>query len=721
MRVVVIPERGRSMTRARIALVLAALATGITVALVVASEGRETLLEAVPGVAIGWAFVASGLVARARRPENRIGQVLVLAGVLRLVAEFCTGADSRALYPIGHLSHYAFWIAITYVLLAFPSGRLESALDRFIFVAIIFLLPLQLGWLLLGADNHRRDGFAVVASSHGARALDGVHYAVGLAVVSLLIVVLAGRWRHASPRLRFTLAPVLFAGAAGLTLGLLVLVDDVAGKPLGTAPMALFDLALAGVAIGFLVGVLRARLARSGVAELVVELARATAPGDLQAALARALRDPSLALAYWLPDSGRYVDAEGGPVELPIESEARAVLVVEREGRTIAALVHDPALCEEPELVKSVSAAAALALENERLQAELRAQLAESKEQEERLQALIDSSPLALVEYGPDRRVRLWNPAAERIFGWSRAEMLGQGNLPLAPAVKRSEGEELFARVLAGESLNDYETVRQRKDGTLVDVSIAAAPITDESSPVLGNMVAYTDISERKAQEAEVHRLNAALRARLEELRASRARIVEAADEERRRIERNLHDGTQQRLVSISMALGLAEAKLQTDATAAGAVLDEARQGLSAALEELRELSHGIHPAVLTERGLVAALQELTLRTAVPVKLALDGTERLPEQVEAAAYYIVSEALANVAKYAHATSAHVHVRPVNGTVVLEIADDGIGGAHPSQGSGVRGLTDRVEALGGRLWFSSPPGQGTIVRAEIPCG
>ncbi len=709
------------MTRARTALALLALATGMAVALEVALEGRESALDAVLGVGIGWSFVAAGLVAWARRPENAIGRVMVLAGVLRLVADFCTGTDNRVLYPVGHLSHHAFWIAIIYVLLAFPGGRLESARSRSILVGAALLLPMQLGWLLLGADNHTRDGLAVTYSARAAHAFDRAATGLGLVLVPPLILVLAGRWRSASPRLRVAIAPVLWTGAAALALAFLMLVDDAAGNPLGAVPAALFDLGLAAVAIAFLVGVLHARLARSAVAQLVVELDTATAPGDLRDALARALRDPSLALAYWLPDGDRYIDVEGRPFELPTESESRAVSVVEREGRKIAALVHDPALGEEPELVESVCAAAALALENERLQADLRAQLSESKQQEERLQALIDSSPLALVEYGPDRRVRLWNPAAERIFGWSREEMLGQGDLPLAPAAQRSEGEELFARVLAGESLNDYETARQRKDGTLVDVSIAAAPITDESGPALGNMVAYTDITERKAQEAEVHRLNAELQGRLEELRASRARIVEAADEERRRIERNLHDGTQQRLVSISMALGLAQAKLEKNPAAASTVVGEARQGLSAALQELRELSHGIHPAVLTERGLVAALQELTLHTAVPVELALDGTGRLPEQVEAAAYYVVSEALANIAKYAHATSAQVRMQPVDGKIVLEVADDGVGGADAGRGSGLRGLTDRVEALGGRLGFSSPPGQGTIVRAEIPCG
>jgi PAS domain S-box-containing protein len=143
---------------------------------------------------------------------------------------------------------------------------------------------------------------------------------------------------------------------------------------------------------------------------------------------------------------------------------------------------------------------------------------------------VIDASPLALVEFGLDTRIRLWNPAAERIFGWSREEILGRAGLPMAPRWKRAEAEELFVRVRAGESLNDYETVRQRKDGTLVDVSIAAAPVRDGSGRVVGNMVAYTDITERKAQEAEVHRLNAELHARLEELAASRARIVIQAD-----------------------------------------------------------------------------------------------------------------------------------------------------------------------------------------------
>src|ERR671930_1335668 len=262
--------------------------------------------------------------------------------------------------------------------------------------------------------------------------------------------------------------------------------------------------------------------------------------------------------------------------------------------------------------------------------------ISERKAQEERLQALIDSSPLALVEFGLDTRIRLWNPAAERIFGWTRKEMLGRGDLPMAPPDKRAESQDLFERVLAGESINDYETFRQRKDGTLVAVSIAAAPVRDASGHVVSNMVAYTDIPARKPQDAEVHRLNAELQARLEDLAASRARIETAGDVERRRLERNLHDGAQQRLVTLSPALRLAMGKLDSNPTAVREALADASDELALALAELRELARGLHPAVLTDRGLAPALEALAERAPLPVELEVD-CGILPSAIEAAA------------------------------------------------------------------------------------
>jgi signal transduction histidine kinase len=218
----------------------------------------------------------------------------------------------------------------------------------------------------------------------------------------------------------------------------------------------------------------------------------------------------------------------------------------------------------------------------------------------------------------------------------------------------------------------------------------------------------------------ENERLRAELLAKLAELQASRARLVEATDAERRRIERDLHDGTQQRLVSIAMTLGLVESKLSVDRPAVGPVLREARDALAVALDELRDLSQGIRPAILVERGLQAALDDLSRRAALPVRLdvAIDG--RLPEPVEAAGYFVASEALANAAKHSHASEVRLAASCDGRLLVIDVADDGIGGAATGRGSGLRGLADRVEALGGRLTVSSPPGRGTTVRAEIPC-
>ena len=337
-------------------------------------------------------------------------------------------------------------------------------------------------------------------------------------------------------------------------------------------------MALSTVPLAFLGGLMRTRLARTAVAELMTELGETPAPGSLRQSLARALGDPSLELAYWVRD-GTYVDVDGHAVALPAEGSARVATAVERSGRPVAALVHDASLRDHPELVDAVVAAAGLALENERLQADLRA--------------------------------------------------------------------------------------------------------------------------------------------RLEELRASRFRLVETADVERRRLERNLHDGAQQRLVALSLSLALAEREFASD-PAVIELLERTRSDLADALAELRELARGIHPSLLTDRGLKAALEALANRALVPVELAGLPDERLPDGVEAAAYYLVAEALTNVAKYAQASMASVRVVRENGHVIVEVSDDGIGGADSHRGSGLRGLADRVEALDGRLDLHSPPGAGTRIRAEIPC-
>ena len=306
------------------------------------------------------------------------------------------------------------------------------------------------------------------------------------------------------------------------------------------------------------------------------------------------------------------------------------------------------------------------------------------------------------------------------------------------PSLRRGGGiGHALADALDGTSL---ELVYRCADGGYVDETgrrlalppdvsdRASAPLEtgDEPSVVLTYDPARED--ERELVHAVVaaatlslenERLAADLRAKVEEVSASRARIVESGDAARRRLERDLHDGAQQRLVSLALNLRMLGSRIDGDPEA-GRQLDAARHELDQALDELRELARGLHPSVLSERGLTAALEGLARRAPLPVELDAMPDERLPDRVESASYFVVAEALTNVAKYAQATKASVHVSRANGEMLVEVSDDGVGGADPAGGSGLRGLLDRVSALGGTFEVDSRPGEGTTVRAAIPC-
>jgi signal transduction histidine kinase len=205
------------------------------------------------------------------------------------------------------------------------------------------------------------------------------------------------------------------------------------------------------------------------------------------------------------------------------------------------------------------------------------------------------------------------------------------------------------------------------------------------------------------------------------DLSDARQRIIAAADAERRRIERDLHDGAQQRLVALATMLSLAEARFKTDPERAGELVARARKEAELAVKDLRDLARGIHPAVLSDLGLAAALEALAARAPVPVQVSGVPSDALPLAVEAAAYFVTAEALTNVAKYAHASECSVCLSLEDGRLRVEIRDDGVGGADPSTGSGLLGLRDRVEALDGSLEVDSPPGDGTAVIVELPAG
>jgi signal transduction histidine kinase len=578
------------LMRRHLFIVLLALGAGVGAALLVLGSDRErppVAASAVLALVVGWAYVGSGLIARRQRPENRLGTVMVFIGFAWFVT-FLADAGSSLVFTLGKALESVYLLGFVYLVLSFPTGRLRGKVDRGLIAAAVLLVTVvELAWLLF-ADSRSQicsgcpeNAFEITRNDGLAEGILQAQRSVGVVLSVFTVAVLVRRWLRASAPERRAGAPVLWAGSAMFAALAFSVGNDILDHPLGEGPAWTREVVFASIPIAVLAVLLQRQLARGAVAGLVVELGEGATSVDLREALGRALGDPSLELAYWVPASARYVDAGGSPVQLPQPGGERTATVVEREGEPIAALIHDPALAENNELVQSVCAAAGLTLENARLQAELRARLAE--------------------------------------------------------------------------------------------------------------------------------------------LQASRARLVEATETERRRIERDLHDGTQQRLVSIAMALGLAESKLAADRPAVQPVLREARDALTFALAELRELTQGIRPAILVERGLAAALDDLSRRAALPVRLDLAVSGRLPERVEGAGYFVASEALANAAKHSHASEIRLAALVEDEVLVLEVADDGIGGAAPGGGSGLRGLADRVEALGGRLTVSSPPGRGTTLRAEIPCG
>jgi len=328
---------------------------------------------------------------------------------------------------------------------------------------------------------------------------------------------------------------------------------------------------------------------------------------------------------------------------------------------------------------------------------------------EARNRAILDSALDAVITMNHRGEVVEFNHAAERIFGYTAAEVIGRDMAELiVPPSLRPAHRRGLARYLETESptLLDrrLEITAIRADGSEFPVELAITRIGLSGPATFTGYV--RDITERKRAEAE--------------LRESRARIVEAGDEERRRIERNLHDGAQQHLVSLALRLrSAAESLDDSDAATTRGLLDKADLELAVAIAELRELAQGIHPAVLSERGLRPALEGLAARAPVTVRIEALPEERLPDAVEVAVYFLVAEATTNAVKHATATTVRVRVDAEADRTVVEVADDGVGGATVEGSTGLRGLADRMAALGGRLTVESPPGGGTLVRAEIP--
>jgi signal transduction histidine kinase len=545
------------------------------------------------GVLAAWTFLAAGLVVWLRQPRNWLGPLMV-ATCFALLARQLRYSHSALAFTIFFALGELGFAMVAHSALAYPSGRVRDRNERrFLKVMYATVLAFPLAILLVHDSSVRlryfdpfypRRSLIVVSPQNGlAGFLEDSYTVVAYGVLATLFIVLvARRLRRATPRARWILTPVLVGVVFAALWSVYNSVVTFSSRPPAFVAHNVFwwqIVALTAVPVALFFGLIRSRLAHADVGDLVVKLEQ-TPPGEIQEALKEALHDPTLEVVFWIPERGEYVDADGRPVELPPKGLDRAVTRLEHDGEPLAALIHDRTLRDEPELIDAAAAAARLALQNARLQAELQAQLAKVKE--------------------------------------------------------------------------------------------------------------------------------------------SRARIVAAGDEQRRRIERDLHDGAQQRLVALGLELRSAQRKLDGVANYdVQSLIREAAEEVQIAVDELRQLASGIHPGILTQGGLAVALGALANKAPVPVSVDAN-LDRLQPELESTAYFVASEALTNIAKHAHASTASIRACVENGKLVIEVSDDGVGGAATDGGTGLRGLADRVEAQGGRLRIESPSGGGTRIRGEIPC-
>ena len=541
-----------------VAVVLAGLLAAVGAVLFAVSTGdldRAGLRAAM----VDWiivAYVLAGLIAWRRRPESRFGLLLIAAG-FAMAATTLQWSPSRPVYTVGQLFDLLPAVVFAHVFLAFPTGRLVRGRERLL-VGVGYVTAVGASLLVLALGGFDPRNLLTLTSRPGlAEAVQNVQLLV-LAAVNLLGVLLLSRGRRGAghaPR-RF-LALLVDSFSLGLITFAALLVAGVFALP-GFEQLRLATFAVLGLApVAFLAGVLDARLARSGVAGLLVEL-RQDPAANLRDPLARALRDPTLRLAYWLPQYGAWADEAGDPVPVPDPDPRRTAKVIDRDGEHVAALLFDRSLEDEDEL--------------------------------------------------------------------GHRGQRGRGHRP-----------------------------RER-------------------------------------------RLQAELHARLQELQSSRTRVIEAGQRERQRLERNLHDGAQQRLVAVSLELAVLRERLGGDADATGRV-DQMKREVALSLEELRDLARGIYPAVLSGHGLAVALESLAARASVPVLLSMDLQGRLPDAVEVAAYYVVAESIANIGKHAGAESATVDVTQVGPHLVVR--------GHRRRG--------RRRRHGGRLGPAGPRRQGRGAR------
>jgi signal transduction histidine kinase len=688
-------EVARDARWVAVASVAWAIVVAASIAMILARLPGEDRIGDLGFTLLTATFGVAGVAILRRQPQNRVGWILLSIGAAWAAGNAFENYGSLALSrrlpgAAASLSISAGWwvppimLMGTVLLLRFPDGRLTGERWRLVErIAVVSATAMYL-LILIAPGTLADSGYPNIVNPFGIRPLAWfTENATAIVVILPLVIVasavnLVQRFRRSSGIERLQLKWLVAAGAVVASIYLVAMVVSTPYPWLGTdTPGWVYAIQLAALcSFGLIPLALGVAVLRYRLYEIDVVINKALVYGSLAAFITVAYVGIVVGIGHVL---GRTRDVALSVVATAVVAVAFAP-VKERMQRLANRLVYGRRAAPY-DVLAHLSSRITGAFETDDVLPRL-------------ARLLVDGTGAAHVE--------IWLRVGDRIRrtsdwphgdGGVRELALVRGELPEIAgasyvAAVRDEGE-LFGAIAVRKTPGD--------------------PVTPPEQA----------LTEDVARQAALLLRNVRL---IEELRASRERIVAAQDDERRRLERDIHDGAQQQLVTLSLATRLAQSELGPDApTALSDLLERAIDESKQALAELRELARGIHPRILTERGLPAAIRSLAERSPVPVTVDTETEDRLPEAVEATAYFAVSEALQNVAKYANASAVVVTAERQNGSLVVRVSDDGVGGADPSKGSGLRGLLDRIDAVGGRLEVDSPPGEGTCLTVALPAG
>jgi len=705
-------------------VVAAAGAFGLFVTWLILTSDHVTWapLASVTVLLCGWGFVGGGLLLYRRRGAVVVGTLMVAEG-FAWMAYWLKAAQWPGLSSIGLLVGQGLAVVLfVHLLMVYPDGRVRGRLARIVLAALytVFILGNVILALIGTAANEGctecpGNAFAVAHPITLANTLENLQGLLGLPLVAGVLLVCVRKYRAASPPARRELRPLIWPGVMVLVvIGGVLLLWAFTPNEASSPEVSLARLAMGMAAVSFLAGLWWEGVHRRHVVSTAMtRLSLAPPPGALEGLMREALEDPTVELGYWQQETGRYVDLSGRAFALPEPGAGRGCTVVERDGRPVAAIVHDSALDGHADAVLMIANAAVLSLENERLQAELRSTINRLSESEARFRELLEETPLLATIVDTDEVIHFANRALGRLAGCPSGDLVGKpwsevfGDFP-----EEREVWDMF--VNSGQVTSGYESRVHDQDGAEHVIAWTNAPITGPDGTARQIASLGEDVTARRAAEELAAR---AQRERLELLNE----LLTAEEAERARIAEALHDDTIQALTASLYTLDRLAVSEQP-----GARIAETRGMLAEATDRARRLMFELRPPLLEETGLAAAITDLCDQLADDggFRASVDAPpRRYPRVIEDICYRTVREAALNTRRHAHASQLRVRIDEQDGALVGLVEDDGVGFDTSAPIDrlhlGIYAMSQRVTLADGAVEIDSRPGAGTRVSFRIP--